>query len=178
MTNFLQPVHVEEPSVDETVGFLRGLAPRLQSHHGVRFTEGALRAAAACAKRHFTERRLPDSAIDLLDETAAAAALRRHVAGSSSGAAGVAHPARAAAPDTGDTTSPPEEQPYHETPTPPAAAPASEDDAMDMQTWHGWVEGQGWRGPPELRRQRLLEWFGATPAQPLPGPQGHRQVRA
>lgn len=47
----LQVVQVEEPGEEEAVEWLRGLAPRYGQHHGVVFTEGALRAAARCAKR-------------------------------------------------------------------------------------------------------------------------------
>ncbi|GLI64115.1 hypothetical protein VaNZ11_007290 [Volvox africanus] len=72
-----QSVLVEEPEEGEVVAWLRGLAPRYEQHHGVAFTEGALRAAARCAKRYVTERRLPDSAIDLMDEAAAHVVLSR-----------------------------------------------------------------------------------------------------
>ena len=65
-----QPVYVEEPSVDDTVGILRGLKERYQVHHGVRITDAALVAAAKLSDRYITERFLPDKAVDLIDEAA------------------------------------------------------------------------------------------------------------
>ena len=67
----LQRVVLEEPSVDETVDILTGLRSRYEEHHRVTFTDGALRAAAKLARRHLRDSRLPDSAIDVLDETGA-----------------------------------------------------------------------------------------------------------
>jgi ATP-dependent Clp protease ATP-binding subunit ClpB len=66
-----QPVHVAEPSVIDTVGILRGLQERYETHHRVRITDDALVAAATLSDRYLTERFLPDKAIDLLDEAAA-----------------------------------------------------------------------------------------------------------
>jgi ATP-dependent Clp protease ATP-binding subunit ClpB len=65
-----QPVFVEPPSVDDTVGILRGLKERYEVHHGVRITDSALVAAAVLSDRYITARRLPDKAIDLIDEAA------------------------------------------------------------------------------------------------------------
>ena len=65
-----QPVMVEPPSTDETVGILRGLKERYEVHHGVRITDGALIAAAVLSDRYITSRYLPDKAIDLMDEAA------------------------------------------------------------------------------------------------------------
>ena len=65
-----QPVMVEPPTVDETVGILRGLKERYEVHHGVRITDGALIAAAVLSDRYITSRHLPDKAIDLMDEAA------------------------------------------------------------------------------------------------------------
>ena len=65
-----QPVMVEPPTIDETVGILRGLKERYEVHHGVRITDGALIAAAALSDRYITARHLPDKAIDLMDEAA------------------------------------------------------------------------------------------------------------
>jgi ATP-dependent Clp protease ATP-binding subunit ClpB len=65
-----QPVFVDEPSVTETVGILRGLKERYEVHHGVRITDGALVAAATLSDRYLTARKLPDKAIDLIDEAA------------------------------------------------------------------------------------------------------------
>ena len=66
-----QPVHVEEPSVADTVGILRGLQDRYETHHGVTITDDALVAAATLSDRYLTDRFLPDKAIDLLDEAMA-----------------------------------------------------------------------------------------------------------
>ncbi|MGQ9733240.1 MAG: ATP-dependent Clp protease ATP-binding subunit, partial [Candidatus Zipacnadales bacterium] len=63
-----QPVFVDEPTVEETVAILKGLRPRYEEHHGVRISDEALQAAAELADRYITERRLPDKAIDLIDE--------------------------------------------------------------------------------------------------------------
>ena len=65
-----QPVMIEPPTVDETVGILRGLKERYEVHHGVRITDGALIAAAVLSDRYITSRHLPDKAIDLMDEAA------------------------------------------------------------------------------------------------------------
>ena len=64
----LQKIVLEEPSPAETEAILRGLKPRYEAHHGVVYEPEALEAAARLAKRHLKESRLPDSAIDLLDE--------------------------------------------------------------------------------------------------------------
>jgi ATP-dependent Clp protease ATP-binding subunit ClpA len=72
-----QRVDVREPSVAETVLILRGLAPRYEAHHGVRYTAAALRAAAELSARHLNDRFLPDKAIDVVDEAGAAIRLRR-----------------------------------------------------------------------------------------------------
>jgi len=61
------PVLVREPTVEDTVAILRGLAPRYGRHHGVTYTEGALEAAAALTARHVTDRFLPDKAVAALD---------------------------------------------------------------------------------------------------------------
>ena len=66
-----QPVRVDEPSVVDTVGILRGLKERYEVHHGVQVTDDALVAAATLSDRYLTERFLPDKAIDLLDEASA-----------------------------------------------------------------------------------------------------------
>ncbi len=66
-----QPIRVDEPSVGDTVGILRGLKERYEVHHGVQVTDDALVAAAMLSDRYLTERFLPDKAIDLLDEASA-----------------------------------------------------------------------------------------------------------
>ena len=65
------PIYVEEPSVDDTIKMLIGLRDRYEAHHKVRFADEALVAAARLADRYVTDRRLPDKAIDLMDEAAA-----------------------------------------------------------------------------------------------------------
>ncbi len=67
----LQKIAVEEPSIEETVKILGGLRGRYEAHHGVRYTDAALEAAAKLASRHLRDYRLPDSAIDLMDEAGA-----------------------------------------------------------------------------------------------------------
>jgi ATP-dependent Clp protease ATP-binding subunit ClpB len=66
-----QPVHVSEPSVDDTVSILRGLRERYEVHHGIRIADSALVSAATLSHRYITDRFLPDKAIDLVDEAAA-----------------------------------------------------------------------------------------------------------
>ena len=63
-----QQVFVGEPSVEDTIGILRGLKERYEVHHGVRITDSALVAAATLSDRYITSRFLPDKAIDLVDE--------------------------------------------------------------------------------------------------------------
>jgi ATP-dependent Clp protease ATP-binding subunit ClpB len=65
-----QPVTVEEPSVEDTISILRGLRERYEVHHGVKFKDSALVAAAVLSHRYITDRFLPDKAIDLIDEAA------------------------------------------------------------------------------------------------------------
>lgn len=66
-----QPVFVAEPSVEDTISILRGLKERYEVHHGVRITDAAVIAAATLSHRYIPDRRLPDKAIDLIDEAAA-----------------------------------------------------------------------------------------------------------
>jgi ATP-dependent Clp protease ATP-binding subunit ClpC len=72
-----QPVHVAEPSVEETIAIVRGLRSRYEAHHGVTLSDAALDAAANLAARYVADRFLPDKAIDLLDEAAACVAAAR-----------------------------------------------------------------------------------------------------
>ncbi len=65
------PVYVDEPSVDDTIKMLRGLKDRYEAHHKISFSDDALVAAARLSSRYVTDRRLPDKAIDLMDEAAA-----------------------------------------------------------------------------------------------------------
>ena len=66
-----QPVMVGEPTVEDTISILRGLRERYEIHHGVKFKDSALVAAAVLSHRYITDRFLPDKAIDLIDEAAA-----------------------------------------------------------------------------------------------------------
>ena len=65
-----QQVYVGEPTVEDTIGILRGLKERYEVHHGVRIKDSALGAAATLSDRYITNRFLPDKAIDLMDEAA------------------------------------------------------------------------------------------------------------
>ncbi|MHB1064687.1 MAG: ATP-dependent chaperone ClpB [Georgenia sp.] len=65
-----QQVFVGEPSVADTVAILRGITPRYEAHHKVRISDSALVAAATLSNRYITGRKLPDKAIDLIDESA------------------------------------------------------------------------------------------------------------
>ena len=66
-----QPVLVDQPSVEDTISILRGLRERYEVHHGIRYRDSALVAAAVLSNRYITDRFLPDKAIDLIDEAAA-----------------------------------------------------------------------------------------------------------
>ena len=65
------PIHVDEPSVEDTIKMLHGLRDRYEAHHKVHFSDEALTAAARLADRYVTDRHMPDKAIDLIDEAAA-----------------------------------------------------------------------------------------------------------
>jgi ATP-dependent Clp protease ATP-binding subunit ClpA len=67
----LQKIAIDEPSIEETVRILAGLRGRYEAHHGITYTDAALAAAAKLAARHLRDYRLPDSAIDLIDEAGA-----------------------------------------------------------------------------------------------------------
>jgi ATP-dependent Clp protease ATP-binding subunit ClpA len=71
-----QRIDVHEPSIDDAVKILEGLAPRYEQHHGVTYSKPALRAAVELSARHLTDRHLPDKAIDVMDEVGAAVRLR------------------------------------------------------------------------------------------------------
>jgi len=70
-----QKIDVYEPSVEDTVKILRGLKPYYEKHHGVRYTDQGLRTAVELSARYINDRKLPDSAIDVIDETGAAQSL-------------------------------------------------------------------------------------------------------
>jgi ATP-dependent Clp protease ATP-binding subunit ClpB len=65
-----QPVYIGEPTIEDTIGILRGLKERYEVHHGVRIKDSALVAAADLSQRYISDRFLPDKAIDLIDEAA------------------------------------------------------------------------------------------------------------
>ena len=71
-----QKIDILEPSVEETVQILAGLKPRYEAHHGVSYTDEAIRTAAELAAKHINERFLPDKAIDVLDEAGARQRIR------------------------------------------------------------------------------------------------------
>ena len=72
----LQKIAIEEPTIEETVRILAGLRARYEAHHGVTFTDAALEAAAKLAARHLRDYKLPDSAIDVIDEAGAVTKIR------------------------------------------------------------------------------------------------------
>ena len=113
----LQKVVVEEPTVDETVTILKGLRSRYEDHHNVTYTDAAVETAAKLAGRHLRDYRLPDSAIDVLDEAGAMLRLSTSAAAASSAAIAdkADKPAEAATIEAGDAGS---------EPTVPAAAAA------------------------------------------------------
>nr|MBA3297713.1 AAA family ATPase [Acidobacteriota bacterium] len=84
----LQKITIDEPSLQETVKILQGLRSRYEAHHRVRFTDEALETAAKLAARHLRDYKLPDSAIDVLDEAGARMRLARGAATLSEPAAG------------------------------------------------------------------------------------------
>ncbi|MBR1909401.1 MAG: ATP-dependent Clp protease ATP-binding subunit [Lachnospiraceae bacterium] len=65
-----QPIYVEEPSESDCIAILKGIAPRYEKHHNVKYDEDALEAAAKLSARYINDRFLPDKAIDLIDEAA------------------------------------------------------------------------------------------------------------
>ena len=67
----LQPVHVEEPTKEETLEILKGIIPKYEEHHNVKIGEDAIKAAVELSVRYIHDRNLPDKAIDILDEAAA-----------------------------------------------------------------------------------------------------------
>ena len=72
-----QPVHVNEPSTEDTIAILRGIKEKYEIHHGIRISDDSLIAAAQLSGRYITDRFLPDKAVDLMDE--AASALRMEI---------------------------------------------------------------------------------------------------
>ena len=94
-----QKIDVAEPSLPDTIKILQGLKSRYESHHGVRFTHSAIKTAAELASRYINDRKLPDKAIDVIDEAGAAqnlvpASRRRQVIGQKEVEATIASMAR------------------------------------------------------------------------------------
>ena len=89
-----QKIDVGEPTIDEAVEILKGLRTYYESHHGVRYTPAALRAAVELSSRHINDRFLPDKAIDVIDE---AGAVRKLAGTAAKGAIGVAEVERVVA---------------------------------------------------------------------------------
>ena len=71
-----QKIDVNEPTVADTIRILNGLKPYYEEYHGIRYTRSALQAAAELAGRHMSDRKLPDKAIDVIDEAGAAEMLK------------------------------------------------------------------------------------------------------
>src|SRR5690606_23699178 len=71
-----QKIDVPEPSLEETIEILQGLKSRFEEHHGVTYDPEALEAAAELAAKHINDRRLPDKAIDVIDEAGASSRLQ------------------------------------------------------------------------------------------------------
>jgi ATP-dependent Clp protease ATP-binding subunit ClpC len=76
----LQPIMVNEPSLEDTIEILKGVKPRYEEHHGLTITDEALEAAAELASRYVPDRFLPDKAIDLVDEAASRVRIKRSYA--------------------------------------------------------------------------------------------------
>lgn len=72
LTRRFQPVYVNEPSIDDAVSILRGIAEKYELFHGVRITDDAIVSAVELSSRYITDRFLPDKAVDLIDEAASA----------------------------------------------------------------------------------------------------------
>ena len=73
-----QKIDVNEPSIEEAIQILGGLKSRFEEHHGVQYTQDALRAAVELSSKHLTDRFLPDKAIDVIDEAGAKARLKKN----------------------------------------------------------------------------------------------------
>jgi ATP-dependent Clp protease ATP-binding subunit ClpA len=84
----LQKIAIDEPSIPETIKILHGLRSRYEGHHRVRYSEEAIEAAAKLAARHLRDYKLPDSAIDVLDEAGAKSRLARGTARTPAAATG------------------------------------------------------------------------------------------
>jgi len=72
-----QKIDVVEPTVDDSIKILKGLKPYFEEHHDVRYTHDAIKAAVELSSRYINDRKLPDKAIDVIDEAGAKVKLRR-----------------------------------------------------------------------------------------------------
>jgi len=90
----LQKIAIDEPSIEETVKILSGLRSRYEEHHNVTYTDEALTAAAKLAARHLRDYRLPDSAIDLIDEAGSVMRLQAMAAAGSEAAEATPKPVK------------------------------------------------------------------------------------
>jgi ATP-dependent Clp protease ATP-binding subunit ClpB len=72
LTRRFQPVYVHEPSVEDAIAIMRGIAEKYEIYHGVRITDDAIQAAVNLSSRYISDRFLPDKAVDLIDEAASA----------------------------------------------------------------------------------------------------------
>ncbi|NLI81484.1 MAG: ATP-dependent Clp protease ATP-binding subunit ClpA [Deltaproteobacteria bacterium] len=72
-----QKIEIREPSVEETYLIIKGLKPYYEKHHGIRYTDAAIRTAAELSSRYINDRYLPDKAIDVIDETGASMRLKK-----------------------------------------------------------------------------------------------------
>ena len=100
----LQKIVIDEPSIQETVKILQGLQSRYEGHHRVRYADDAIEAAAKLAARHLRDYKLPDSAIDVLDEAGAKSRMKRSLEAGQPQVADSRSPAPAASPEAIEIT--------------------------------------------------------------------------
>ncbi len=100
----LQKIVIDEPSIQETVKILQGLQSRYEGHHRVRYADDAIEAAAKLAARHLRDYKLPDSAIDVLDEAGAKSRMKRSLEAGQQQVADSRSPATDASPEAIEIT--------------------------------------------------------------------------
>ena len=100
----LQKIVIDEPSIQETIKILQGLRSRYEGHHRVRYADDAIEAAAKLAARHLRDYKLPDSAIDVLDEAGAKSRMKRSLEAGQPQVADSRSPAPAASPEAIEIT--------------------------------------------------------------------------
>ena len=100
----LQKIVIDEPSIQETVKILQGLRSRYEGHHRVRYADDAIEAAAKLAARHLRDYKLPDSAIDVLDEAGAKSRMKRSLEAGQPQVADSRSPATDASPEAIEIT--------------------------------------------------------------------------